>query len=133
MYAIQKTETQAYFSLMGSPHFTYNEGIITLFDTEEHATLCIEHHIDAEQGFETFGMIDCEVVKYAPCMSDLNAAGDIEFGDGVTKIIRANEGPEDYYFQVYYKGQKEDVMRTKYVTMKHYDLTEDQFNALLNN
>jgi hypothetical protein len=62
MKAIITPETNQYFSLLGSPHFTSNVEIAQRFLRDYDAHICIESEIDSNEGFEKFGMIFCEIV-----------------------------------------------------------------------
>lgn len=65
MYIIKNLTDGNYFSFrLNEPSlFTDNFEIVSRFETEAEAMACIENHIDSNEGFERFGMIECEVVK----------------------------------------------------------------------
>lgn len=65
MYIIKNLTDGNYFSFrLNEPSlFTDNFEIVSRFKSEGEAMLCIENYIDSNEGFERFGMIDCEVIK----------------------------------------------------------------------
>lgn len=63
MKAIIKTNTNEYFTLLGTPHFTTNKEIAQRFTSDIDAMLCTEQYIDSNEGFEVFGMIDTNIVE----------------------------------------------------------------------
>lgn len=62
MYAIINSDTKEYFSLLDAGMFTSNIEIAQRFNTESDAMLCIEQHIDSNEGFEAFGMVITDII-----------------------------------------------------------------------
>ena len=62
MKTIIDIKTGKFFSLLGSPHFTENKNIAQRFDNNLEAEICIEMHIDSDDGFDLLGMVFTEVV-----------------------------------------------------------------------
>ena len=63
MYVIKNTDYGAFFSLLGSPHFTNNMDIMQPFNSERDAELCIEQFIDSDKGFDMFYNVDVKIVE----------------------------------------------------------------------
>ena len=63
MYVIVNTENNQYFSLINGGLFTDNIEIAQRFNTERDAMLCTEQYIDSTEGFNTFGMIDTQIIN----------------------------------------------------------------------
>lgn len=62
-YIIINPENTRYFSLLNGGLFTDNIEIAQRFNSEHDAMLCTEQYIDSTEGFETFGMIDTQIIK----------------------------------------------------------------------
>lgn len=60
---IQDEKTGKFFSSLGSPHFTANQEIAALFETERDAVLCEEQFIHNDIKFLAYDTIPVEKIN----------------------------------------------------------------------
>lgn len=105
MYIIKNLTEGNYFSFrLNEPSFfTDNFEIVSRFESEVDAMGIIENYIDSNEGFERFGMIDCEVLKELSttsidrCVLSAKFSSLISEGftaDQLAEVCRLNSTPE---------------------------------------
>lgn len=105
MYIIKNLNEGNYFSFRISEpsFFTDNFEIVSRFESEGEAMKCIENYIDSNEGFERFGMIECEVVNELDitelAVTELSGKfsrllNDYVSTDELNEITRLNDTPE---------------------------------------